>query len=470
MSVRPPYRPFLQTLAFLSAPLVLALAVLVAWTGLSSVAATVACLFCLFVMAAILWRHFRHLTQLTRQASAFAREAADGGRPVASSHSTATTALDDALVDAMRAWRQRRDELERLLQSNRAIVDTLPDPLITVAHDRRILKANPAATALLGEIGPGRDLISFLRNPLLIEAVQQALDGAKSGQEGGIRVVEFTQPGPVERILSARVAALDSPAPDGTAAIVSLHDITAIRRADQLRADFVANASHELRTPLSSLIGFIETLRGPAADDDEARRRFLDIMHAQGNRMARLVADLLSLSRIELNEHSVPTGQVDLPKLLRGVADALQLKAAGRDMRIEIEVPAGAEALPPAQGDADELAQVFQNLIDNAIKYGRRGTPVSVTLSLQPPPAGRPRGRMLSVAIADQGEGIAREHLARLTERFYRIDAARSRDLGGTGLGLAIVKHIVSRHRGRLEIASEPGKGSVFKVLLPAAD
>src|SRR5690606_32157945 len=134
------------------------------------------------------------------------------------------------------------------------------------------------------------------------------------------------------------------------------------------------------------------------------------------------------------------------------------------------EVPAGAEALPPAQGDADELAQVFQNLIDNAIKYGRRGTPVSVTLSLQPPPAGRPRGRMLSVAIADQGEGIAREHLPRLTERFYRIDAARSRDLGGTGLGLAIVKHIVSRHRGRLEIASEPGKGSVFKVLLPAAD
>src|SRR5690606_636013 len=175
-----PYRPFLQTLAFLSAPLVLALAVLVAWTGLSSVAATVAFLFCLSVMAAILWRHFRHLTQLTRQASAFAREAADGGRPVASSHSTPTTALDDALVDAMRAWRQRRDELERLLQSNRAIVDTLPDPLITVAHDRRILKANPAATALLGEIDLGRDLISFLRNPLLIEAVQQALDGAKS--------------------------------------------------------------------------------------------------------------------------------------------------------------------------------------------------------------------------------------------------------------------------------------------------
>ncbi|MEX1109203.1 MAG: ATP-binding protein, partial [Dongiaceae bacterium] len=275
--------------------------------------------------------------------------------------------------------------------------------------------------------------------------------------------------------------------------IVSLHDITPIRRAEQLRADFVANASHELRTPLSTLVGFIETLRGPASDDEEARGRFLTIMHEQANRMARLVADLLSLSRIELNEHSAPTGRVDVAALLGNVVDALALKAEQRGMRIELGSAGDARAagdlaaLPPIVGDADELAQVFQNLIDNAIKYGRAGTPIRVSAALVTGPVtgtgaggtrsapgitrpGRPPGRQIAIAVADQGEGIPREHLPRLTERFYRVDAARSRDLGGTGLGLAIVKHIVSRHRGRLEIESEAGKGSVFKILLPAAN
>jgi two-component system phosphate regulon sensor histidine kinase PhoR len=236
-------------------------------------------------------------------------------------------------------------------------------------------------------------------------------------------------------------------------------------------------------------------LRGPASDDEEARKRFLAIMHDQANRMARLVADLLSLSRIELNEHSAPTGRVDIATLLGNVVDGLALKAEQRGMRIELG-PAtahgasahgtsggGLATLPPIVGDADELAQVFQNLIDNAIKYGRAGTPIRISAALlggAPAAAAggdgtgvrpaRPSRRLIAVAIEDQGEGIPREHLPRLTERFYRVDAARSRDLGGTGLGLAIVKHIVSRHRGRLEIESEPGKGSIFSVLLPAAN
>jgi two-component system phosphate regulon sensor histidine kinase PhoR len=468
MPIRPSHRRLAVALALLAVPLAIALGLLVTLAGLGVGAALVAGLFCLACMGALLWPHLRHLSALARQAQALAAErlSADSNAPLPA-RSIMAAELDDAMAEAMRAWRQRRLELDRLVRSNQAIVESLPDPLIMVARDRRVLRANPAAVALFGELATGRDLISVVRNPALIEAVDAALRDTTG------RVVEFVQPVPVERILSARIAVLPEEAPDGTAAIIALHDLTPIRLADRLRADFVANASHELRTPLSTLIGFIETLRGPAVDDAEARTRFLAIMHEQGNRMARLVADLLSLSRIELNEHSAPTGQVDLDRLLNGVADTLQLKAEERGMRIEIDT--GHETLPPAIGDPDELAQVFQNLIDNAIKYGRPGTPIRVSVGVAASigSAGRTRGRsrrQLAVAVIDQGDGIAREHIPRLTERFYRVDAARSRDLGGTGLGLAIVKHIVSRHRGRLEIDSEVGKGSTFRVLLPAAN
>ncbi len=216
-----------------------------------------------------------------------------------------------------------------------------------------------------------------------------------------------------------------------------------------------------MRTPLASLIGFIETLRGPARDDIAAHDGFLAIMAEQSGRMARLVEDLLSLSKIEMNEHQTPTDRIDIGDLLRRVVRGLDQRAAGRDMTIRVDAPPD---LPLALGDADELAQVFQNLIDNAIKYARAGTAIAVTVS-----SSAKRPGTLAIAIADQGEGIPREHLARLTERFYRVDTARSRELGGTGLGLAIVKHIVNHHRGLLEIDSELGKGATFTVHLPVA-
>jgi two-component system phosphate regulon sensor histidine kinase PhoR len=229
-----------------------------------------------------------------------------------------------------------------------------------------------------------------------------------------------------------------------------------------------------LKTPIATLIGFIETLRGPAKGDLEAHERFLGIMQEQAGRMSRLVADLLSLSRIELNEHARPSGGVDLTEIIGRVANALSLRAAERNMKIELPMgPMGRTV-----GDADELTQVFQNLIDNAIKYGRPGTSVTVSAA-RIADVGEIRARlpglrrakaMIAVAVADRGDGIAREHIPRLTERFYRVDAARSRDLGGTGLGLAIVKHVVNRHRGSLEIESAPGEGSVFTVYLPAEE
>ena len=277
---------------------------------------------------------------------------------------------------------------------------------------------------------------------------------------------------PVERTFAARVEPLPEPREGGAAVLLALVDFTAVRRTDQMRADFVANASHEIRTPLATLMGFIETLQGSARDDAAARERFLAIMDQHGKRMARLVEDLLSLSRIEMNEHTPPTEAVPLPPLLANVRNTLAWRAEQRGVTVAIDAEA---ALPPVIGDGDELTQVFLNLVDNAIKYGDdQGTVrVDVRRTAEAEAAGWRAGKegAIAVAVADRGAGIPREHLPRLTERFYRVDKARSRELGGTGLGLAIVKHIVNRHRGALAIDSAPGEGSTFTVYLqPAAE
>ena len=250
--------------------------------------------------------------------------------------------------------------------------------------------------------------------------------------------------------------------------MIALYDLTGVKQTERMRADFVANVSHELRTPLSSLIGFIETLRGPARDDLEAQGRFLKIMEVQSHRMSRLVDDLLSLSRIELQEHTPPDGECDVERTLRSVASTLELEAARNAMRIQI----ACEPLPPVIGVHDELTQVFQNLLDNALKYGQEDTVIRVSARpLAKGGAGERRlGRAgVKISVFNEGEGVEREHIPRLTERFYRVDSRRSRRLGGTGLGLAIVKHIVNRHRGVLEIESRLNEGATFSVYLPSA-
>ena len=361
-----------------------------------------------------------------------------------------------------RVWRERVRMADEKLAAAEAVIAAVPDPLILLDERRRIVRANAQAAAFIGITPEPRDLAAAFRNPAVLAAADAVLGGERA------RVVDFSLTVPVERQLRARFARIDHPSPDGAVAVLSLYDITELKRAEQMRADFIANASHELRTPLATLIGFIETLRGPARDDAEARERFLAIMHGQASRMARLVEDLMSLSRIELNEHVMPRDRVALSPLLRQIAETLELRAGERDIRIRLAVPPD---LPDVLGDRDELAQVFQNLIDNAIKYGRSGSEIM----LQAETASRPNSgssssenAMVCVAVCDQGEGIPREHLPRLTERFYRVDTARSREMGGTGLGLAIVKHILNHHRGFLEVESTPGVGSVFTVFLRA--
>lgn len=454
-----PFRRTLAANAVVLAPSALALAVLY-WTGeIALKPALLALAGIVLVTAFLVQRYLGALARFVR----FVGELSDEHEPVMPRLPFAPITEELAVSAATLAagWRRQRASIDNLATSAQAIVDGLPDALIGVDRQRRIVRTNRAARALLGAVGAERDLSAALRHPELLAAVDSLLE---TGPDGNFAnpdqtTIGIVLPGPPELDVVAHVQRLPRAAADGSLALVVLHDTTALRRAERMRADFVANASHELKTPIAGLAGFIETLRGPARDDPAARERFLGIMAEQADRMRRLVDDLLMLSRIEQHEHSRPAAAVDIGRVLHGVHDLLHLKASSRGVAVELEVD---PALPPAVGDYDELTIVFQNLIDNAIKYTKPSSKVRV----QARPAGHER---LAVSVGDEGEGIAAAHLPRLTERFYRVDTARSRQLGGTGLGLAIVKHVVNRHRGRLDIESSPGKGSSFTVTLPTA-
>ncbi|GHD39882.1 hypothetical protein GCM10017083_02490 [Thalassobaculum fulvum] len=416
-------------------------------------------------------RHFAALAVVRRRLDE--RVAADDLRAAMSDGRDALDAVGEAgpvadLALALeRADRRTLDWMARataLSEARALVIDSIPDPLLLIDERGRVSQANREARRQLGRQIVDRDLSTVLRHPEILATVRRALAGGPGGD------VEIGLAAPVERVFNVRVESLNKGGPGGAAALMLFVDLSSIRRAEQMRVDFVANVSHELRTPLATLLGFIETLQGPARDDAEARDRFLDIMKAQGNRMSRLVQDLLSLSRIETNEHRPPSDRVALGPLLEGVKATLDLEARRKDMAVRLDAD---PALPAVIGAEDELAQVAQNLLDNAIKYGRPGT--EITVSARPAdrlPAsfpGGPGAAAVAISVRDRGDGIPAEHIPRLTERFYRVDTARSRELGGTGLGLAIVKHIVSRHRGALAIQSTPGEGSVFTVYIPAA-
>jgi two-component system phosphate regulon sensor histidine kinase PhoR len=351
------------------------------------------------------------------------------------------------------AVRAARVEQER--RGDTLIVERLPDALIVLRQDRTVSRRNPATEAIFGT-----DLPAVLRHPGLRAAVDQAI------VDGGTKTANLSIAGPIARELRATVVPMNPPAQDGGRVVVMLSDRTREHIAERSHADFVANVSHELRTPLASLIGFTETLLGPAEDDPPARKRFLNIMAEQGARMNRLIDDLLSLSRIEMVEHQVPSDQVDLRSLLPRIVAGYEPRLAGGGTRIVVEI---AQGTPAVAGDADQIAQVSQNLLDNAVKYGREGGVVRLTASLAVAGKDWPARPGVVLAVADEGPGIPRADIPRVTERFYRVDKGRSRAAGGTGLGLAIVKHIVNRHRGQLLIESEEGKGTTVNVWLPVA-
>ncbi len=345
-------------------------------------------------------------------------------------------------------------------------VDALPAPCF-VADGRGITRyVNALAQAKYAGVKPGDPLSFSLRAPSLLEAFDRVCS------TGGSERISWIERVPTESWYEAHIAPIYMPGSGGGEPgrglpdfiLVVIMDQTENRRLERMRTDFIANASHELRTPLASLTGFIETIQGPARNDPEARERFLSIMLEQAGRMRRLIDDILSLSRIELKAHVRPANVVDLVEVVRHSADALAPLAADMEVEIRIQAPKGPAKV---KGDRDELIQVTENLVENALKYGSSGKVVDVRLEQVD---ARGEGRAWLLSVQDYGEGIAREHLPRLTERFYRIDVESSRAMKGTGLGLAIVKHILTRHRGRLDVESEPSKGATFKVKLPALE
>ncbi|UWQ00058.1 two-component sensor histidine kinase [Aliiroseovarius crassostreae] len=323
-----------------------------------------------------------------------------------------------------------------------------------IAADGQVCELNGAGQDLFGARALGRLYAAVLRQPVLLARIENALTGELASP-----VRYLTNEATRDVIYETHV----TPGLQGSV-VLSFLDITHKEEAGQMRADFVANVSHELRTPLTALSGFIETLRGPARDDAEARLRFLDIMEQEAGRMNRLVGDLLSLSRVEDMERVRPTDPQSIREILAAAVSMLRPQIDEQDVTLNLSLPQDVDDEVP--GDRDQLLQVFTNLIENAVKYGRKGGIVEIFLETRMDQPGM-KGPVLSVTVADQGEGIAAHHIGRLTERFYRVDGHRSREMGGTGLGLAIVKHILNRHRGRLRIESDVGKGSRFIVTLP---
>ncbi|MDO9384025.1 MAG: ATP-binding protein [Hyphomicrobiaceae bacterium] len=338
----------------------------------------------------------------------------------------------------------------------RALIDALPEPAITLDAAGYVMHFNAQIRDLFPNVRTRRPFTHVSRDPELMEAIDRTANARDP------IVVDLYERVPLERRVSATITRVSaqSGARGLPAILITFRDQTTTDKLAQMRADFIANASHELRTPLASLRGFVETLQGPAREDPAAREKFLNIMASQAARMTRLIDDLLSLSRVEMKVHLRPTGLVDLNEIAGYVAQTLEPLAEGSSATIEVH-PLDTPAR--IRGDREELVQVLQNLVHNALKYGREGGRVDIRLARE---AGKPS--RVSVAVTDDGPGIAPEHLPRLTERFYRANVATSREKGGTGLGLAIVKHIVNRHRGDLRIASRVGQGSTFTVLFDA--
>ena len=338
------------------------------------------------------------------------------------------------------------------------LIAGFPSAAIVLDRESRVIAFNELATSIAPALRRGEPALIALRMPDLVDAIRRAV------KRGEPQRVEFFERIPLDRWFEAFVTPLRLSTVAGAAADVMLmtfNDLTPLRRVEEMRADFIANASHELRTPLAALLGFIETLQGTAKDDPAAREKFLAIMQGQATRMARLIDDLLSLSRIELNAHLQPNSPADLAPIVRQVVDGLQTLA--RDRGVEIKVMAPPDTLM-VLADRDELVRALENLVENALKYGAAGKRLDITLARGQTRGGTTEAR---IAVRDYGPGISPEHLPRLTERFYRVDVADSRAQGGTGLGLALVKHVLNRHGGRLTIESTLGQGATFTMHLP---
>ena len=454
-------RALLRESLLLSVPAALALLALVAVGRLGPAPALLGWLLALAVGGWLAYRRHRDLDGFAAWAEGLS---SDQGQPAPGpGWSPLAGRLLRPLSELGRELRHRSGRMAAQRRMLRSTIEALPDPILLVDGDLTVIQANAAAGRSFDAPAPPVPLVRVLRDPGVLAAVGTALSGSAASN------VSFSPAHDRGKRFSARIEPVDLD--DGRRGVLmAVREQTEQVMIERMRSDFVANASHEIRTPLASIQGMIETLRGAARHDPQAREMFLEIMGEEAARMSRLVDDLLSLSRLELAAHQPPRELCHPSEAVRYAVDRMRTAAEQGGVRLVVEVP---DRLPAVRGDADQLHQLLVNLIDNAIKYGGRGTEVQIEaqeLAAAPANSGPATGRpAVRIAIADQGPGIAAEHVPRLTERFYRVEGARSRGPKGTGLGLAIVKHVLRRHQGHLTIQSTPGEGSVFTVLLPLA-
>lgn len=458
-----PFNTLLKTMLVISSPPLLVLSVLVALDELNFAYFVYAYLGCLLISSIFVMPFLSNISALTQYVNDLAQD--KRVRSPNLSFLSNVGHLSGALEHLQRSWENKRQEMETVITEREILVDTLPDILIMTDDNKMIVRTNRAARNVFGQNLAHRHLYDIISNDLLMDAITAVIEDLQ-GQK-----MEFQLGDPYVKDFQAIIERFPIPSEGGISIVITLTDITQQKRIQRMRADFVANASHEIRTPLASIIGFIETLRGPAKDDDDARDEFLKVMGDQAERMSKLVNDLLSLSKIEMNAHTIPEGKVDLLRLIRTEKQNFEWACEQKNITVKMRL---SDTLPYTKGDAEELSQVVRNLIGNAVKYTMSNTEVLITAKLTSTLPEDPFMRNLTRAIVfqveDKGEGISKEHLPRLTERFYRVDTARTRKVGGTGLGLAIVKHVLNRHLGVLHIESEVGLGSTFSVFLPVYD
>lgn len=368
--------------------------------------------------------------------------------------------LPQAFINMRNSWEKKKKQTASLITEYETLVDSLPDILLMCNNELKIVRTNKAARALFGQNLATKLLATIVPNDDLLNAIAVVMED----HVGRTMEFQLDREGVID--FKAIIELFPAASGDNIAVIITLNDITKLRQVGKMQADFVANASHEIRTPLTSIIGYVETLLGPAKDDIAVHGEFLQIIGEQATRMKKLIGDLLSLSKIEMSEHAAPGSKVDMLQIIRNVKESYAWAVKEKNMTIRLELQ---DALPFAKGEESELMQVIHNLIGNAIKYGNAGTEVLVTArvtSIMPEDPNLVKiQRAICISVIDHGDGVAREDIPRLTERFYRVDSARSK-AGGTGLGLAIVKHIIHRHRGVLSIESVVGEGSTFSIYL----
>lgn len=373
--------------------------------------------------------------------------------------------LSEAVSKLHKSWEKRRNQLEANVAESRILIDSLPDILIMLDKDYNMIRSNSTAKAVFGGKFFEENLERIVEDENVKKMAQQVLSDKKG------RDMEFFMREPFNRHYILRINRFPIYSPGGIAVIIVMHDITERKHTEQLLADFVANASHEIRTPLTSIVGLIETMQGAGKDDTAMRVEFLEVMRVQAERMSKLVKDLLSLSQIEKNIHTKPTGIINVAKIMQDVCATMEMNASEKEMKISVNAE---DNIPTITGDNGEIAQVFDNLVSNAIKYGNEKTEIKINIALMEnsfseEAALREFDKVVAISVSNKGDGIEQKHISRLTERFYRVDSARAKKISGTGLGLAIVKHILDRHSGALKIESAIGENTTFRVLLPVS-